>query len=372
MLFGIAAYSLWGLVPLFWPLLKPAAATEILGHRIVWTLVAVLAILAVTRHWSWIRRLRPRQLGLLTLAAVIVSANWGTYIHAVNSHHTIEAALGYFINPLISVLLGVIIFRERLRPWQWIAIGLGTAAVVALTIDYGRLPWIALVLASSFGTYGLLKKLADTPSAESLAVETFVLFGPALGFLIWLQTQNQATFGHAGTGNALLLASTGLVTAIPLLLFNASAVRVRMSTMGMLQYLAPVLQFLIGLLIQHEAMPPGRWIGFLLVWAALLILSVDGLRNARHNRLADRAAITKSEDSKPESAKPANGKPESTKPASDEPASTDEPVLHAVGGAGSTAAGEPGRRRDGEHAAPQPPQPCRPPERPPLPSLRPS
>ncbi|MFI0452202.1 EamA family transporter RarD [Actinomadura sp. 6N118] len=284
MLFGITAYVLWGLFPLYWPLLKPAGAMEILAHRIMWSLVAVFAILAVRRNWAWIRSLTPRKLGILAVAAVVITANWGTYIYAVNTGHTIEAALGYFINPLISVLLGVVIFRERLRPWQWLAVGLSVVAVAVLTADYGRLPWIALVLAFSFGTYGLFKKFANMPSAESLAVETTLLFLPALGFAFVLQAQGDAAFGHEGADNMALLAAGGIVTAIPLMLFNAAAVRIPLSTIGMLQYLAPVLQFLIGLLVQHEEMPPSRWAGFLLVWAALIILTTDGVRAGRRTR----------------------------------------------------------------------------------------
>ncbi len=276
--YGIAAYGLWGLFPLYFPLLKPAGAMEILSHRMVWSLAVMLAILVVARSWSWIRRLTPRRLGLLALAALVIAGNWGTYIYAVNSGHTLEAALGYFINPLFSVLLGVVIFRERLRPWQWAAVGLGTVAVIVLTIDYGRLPWIALALAGAFGTYGLLKKFANMPSVESLAIETLVLFVPALVYLGTLEARGTGTFGHAGAGQATLLAGAGLITAIPLLLFNGAAIRVPLTWIGMMQYIAPVLQFLIGLFIQHEEMPASRWIGFLLVWIGLVILTVDGLR----------------------------------------------------------------------------------------------
>lgn len=278
---GLAAYVLWGLFPLYWPLLKPAGAIEILAHRMMWSLVAVLAILAVRRHWGWIRALRPRRLALLTLAASIITVNWGTYIYAVNNGHTIEAALGYFINPLISVVLGVLIFRERLRAWQWAAIGISVVAVLILAADYGRPPWIALVLACSFGTYGMVKKFAATGSAESLTVETTVLFLPALAYT--LLAPHQTFTGH-GVGHAALLAGAGLVTAVPLMLFNSAATRVPLTVLGMMQYLAPVLQFLIGLLIQHEAMPASRWAGFLLVWTALAVLGVDGLRVARSRR----------------------------------------------------------------------------------------
>jgi chloramphenicol-sensitive protein RarD len=285
-LFGVAAYVMWGIFPLYFPLLKPAGPSEILAQRIIWSLVAVLMMLAVRRHWSWVRDLvrQPKKLGLLALAAVVITVNWGIFIYAVNSGRTLEASLGYFINPLLSVVFGVVIFRERLRRWQWVAVGLGALSVVVLTIGYGRLPWIALLLAGSFGTYGLVKKFVNMPSAESLATETFIIFLPALAYAVYVQLQGTADFGHHGAGHALLIVGTGLVTAVPLMLFNASAIRIPMSTLGMLQYLAPVLQFLIGLLVQHETMPASRWAGFLLVWAALITLSVNGLRTARRNR----------------------------------------------------------------------------------------
>jgi RarD protein len=286
MAYGVAAYVMWGLFPLYWPLLKPAGAVEILAHRIMWSLIAVAVVLAVRRAWV---RISLRQGVLLGLAAVVISVNWGTYIYAVNSGQTIESALGYFINPLISVVFGVVIFRERLRPWQWAAVGLGAAAVVVLTVDYGRPPWIALTLAFAFGTYGLLKKFANMPSAESLAVETAVMFLPALVFVLVLEGRGDAAFGHHGAGNAALLAAAGVVTAVPLMLFNASAIRLPMTAIGMLQYLAPVLQFLIGVFVQHEEMPPSRWAGFLLVWLALVTLTWDGLRTGRREALPEAA-----------------------------------------------------------------------------------
>ncbi|URN01720.1 EamA family transporter RarD [Actinomadura madurae] len=289
MAFGVAAYVMWGLFPLYWPLLKPAGAVEILAHRIMWSLVAVAAVLAVRRSWRWMRQLGLRQWVLLGLAAAVISVNWGTYIYAVNSGQTVEAALGYFINPLISVVFGVMVFHERLRPWQWTAVGLGTAAVVVLTVDYGRPPWIALMLAFAFGTYGLLKKFANMPSAESLAVETAVMFVPALVFLLFLEGRGDAAFGHHGVGHAVLLVGAGVVTAVPLMLFNASAIRLPMTVIGMLQYLAPVLQFVIGVFIQHEEMPASRWAGFLLVWFALVTLTWDGLRAGRREAVPEAA-----------------------------------------------------------------------------------
>jgi chloramphenicol-sensitive protein RarD len=284
LLYGVAAYGIWGLFPLYWPLLKPAGAVEILAHRIMWSLVAVLAVLAVRRRWAWIRALTLRKVGLLAGAAVLISTNWVTYIFAVNSGQTIESSLGYFITPLISVLLGVVVFRETLRRWQWAAVGVGAVAVLVLAVDYGRPPWIALVLACSFGTYGLLKKFANMPSAESLTVETAVIFVPALVYTMTIEATGDAAFGHAGWDNAVLLAGAGVVTAVPLMLFNAATIRVPMTILGLLQYLAPVLQFMIGLLVQHEPMPASRWIGFVLVWGALTILTVDGLHQRNTQR----------------------------------------------------------------------------------------
>lgn len=275
---------MWGLFPLYWPLLKPSGAVEILAHRMVWSLVAVIAVLALRWHWAWFRGLTRRQLILLACAAVIISVNWGVYIYAVNSGHVVEGALGYFINPLVSVLFGVIIFRERLRPWQWAAVGLGATAVVVLTLDYGRLPWIALVLAVSFGTYGLVKKTANVGAAESLTVETLVLVLPALAYVIVLQSNGTATFGHQGIGHALLIAGTGVITAVPLLFFTAAAIRVPLTVMGLLQYIAPTLQFLCGVLVAHETMPTSRWAGFAVVWLALSVFTWDGLRAARTAR----------------------------------------------------------------------------------------
>ncbi|MFI6906781.1 EamA family transporter RarD [Nonomuraea sp. NPDC050394] len=294
-LFGVAAYAMWGLFPLYWPLLKPSGALEILAHRMAWSLVAVVVILAVRRHWSWFRELlkQPRKLVLLALAAVIITVNWGTYIYAVNTGHVVEAALGYFINPLVSVLFGVLLLRERLRPLQWAAVGFGMLAVVVLTLDYGRLPWIALTLAVSFGVYGLVKKQANVGAAESLTVETLVLLTPALGYLVFLEATGQATFGHTNPGHALLLAGAGLITAVPLLFFTASAIRVPLSTIGVLQYIAPILQFLCGVLIVKETMPPSRWIGFSIVWLALSVFTYDSISAARANRKRASAELVK-------------------------------------------------------------------------------
>ena len=288
LLYGIGAYGMWGLVPLFWPLLKPAGAMEILAHRMVWSLVFVgLALLAV-RRWSWIPELvrSPRKLALITVAAAVISVNWGLYIWSVNNGRVVEASLGYFINPLVTIALGVLVLKERLRPAQWAAVGVGFAAVLVLAIGYGQPPWISLVLAFSFAVYGLAKKKLNLGGLESLAAETAVQFLPALGYLVWLGTQGTLAFGSEGAGHAALLAATGIVTAVPLVCFGAAAIRVPLSTLGLLQYLAPTFQFLLGILYFHEAMPPERWAGFSLVWLALTLLTWDALRTARRSRAA--------------------------------------------------------------------------------------
>jgi chloramphenicol-sensitive protein RarD len=289
---GFAAYGMWGLVPLFWPLLKPSGAAEILAHRMIWSLVLVGLILLVIRRWAWAGELirQPRKLALITVAATVITVNWGVYIWAVNAGQVVEASLGYFINPLVTIALGVLLLKERLRPAQWAAVGIGLSAVVVLTIGYGRLPWISLTLAFSFAAYGLVKKKVNIGGLESMAAETAIQFLPALAYLLWLGSQGRSTFGTEGAGHAALLAATGVVTAVPLVCFGAAAIRVPLSTLGLLQYLAPVFQFGLGVLYFHEAMPPERWAGFSLVWLALTILTWDALRTARRSARALRAA----------------------------------------------------------------------------------
>ncbi|MFD3660296.1 EamA family transporter RarD [Streptomyces sp. NPDC058659] len=283
---------MWGLVPLFWPLLKPAGAVEILAHRMVWSLAFVGIALLALRRWNWIPELArsPRKLALITVAAAVISVNWGLYIWSVNTGHVVEASLGYFINPLVTIALGVLVLKERLRPAQWAAVGVGFAAVLVLAIGYGQPPWISLTLAFSFAIYGLVKKKLNLGGLESLAAETAVQFLPALGYLVWIGTQGTLTFGSEGAGHAALLAATGIVTAVPLVCFGAAAIRVPLSTLGLLQYLAPTFQFLLGILYFHEAMPPERWAGFSLVWLALTLLTWDALRTARRSRAAMAAA----------------------------------------------------------------------------------
>jgi chloramphenicol-sensitive protein RarD len=283
LVYGGAAYLIWGVFPLYFPLLEPASPLEILANRIVWSLVVVVVILAVTRSWRWIPPLLHdrRRLWLLAAAAVVIAVNWGVYIYGVNSDQVVQTSLGYFINPLVSILFAVVLLHERLRTWQWVAVGLGAVAVVVLTVDYGGLPWIALVLAFSFGTYGLVKKTLGMGAVQSLAGETALLFLPALGVLILLHEQGDGTMTTDGAGHTALLVSTGIVTAVPLLFFGAAAIRIPLSWLGLLQYSAPVLQFLIGVVIYDEPMPPSRWIGFGLVWAALLLITAESLTAGR-------------------------------------------------------------------------------------------
>ena len=286
--YGLGAYGLWGLVPLYWPLLADAGPLEILAHRIVWSLVLAGLLLLVLRKRGWWRTIaRPRTLGLLALAAALIAVNWGVYIAAVNSGHVVEAALGYYINPILSVLLGVLVLHERLATGQWVAVGLAGIAVIVLAVEYGRPPWIALILAASFATYGLLKKQINSGALETLTVESAVLTPVAVCYLVWLQATGALVFGHHGGGQAVLLASSGLVTLIPLLLFAAAATRLPLSTVGLLQYLTPTAQFLLGVFYFDEAMSPARWIGFGLVWAALIVLTVTGLRGARRREPAE-------------------------------------------------------------------------------------
>jgi chloramphenicol-sensitive protein RarD len=283
LLLGVAAYGLWGGFPLYWPLLEPAGAIEILAHRILWSMLTLGLLVVVFRRTPQLRAILAdrRTFLLLATAALIITVNWATYIYGVNNERVVETSLGYFINPLVTVLMGVVILGERLRPLQWAALGVASLAVVVLTVDYGRLPYIALVLAFSFGTYGLLKKTANVGAVESLAVETSVIAPLAAAYLGWLVVTGASTFSTGGASHVLLLASTGIVTAIPLICFSAAATRIPMTTLGLLQYLAPVLQFALGVFVLDEAMPASRWIGFVLVWIALVIFTVEATNHHR-------------------------------------------------------------------------------------------
>jgi chloramphenicol-sensitive protein RarD len=291
LLLGIAAYVMWGGFPLYWPHLEPAGAIEILAHRVLWSLLTMGLLVVVLRRTTQFRTLfsHRRTFLLLAAAAFTITFNWATYIWGVNNGKVVETSLGYFINPLVTVLMGVFILGERLRRLQWAAMAVAGLAVVVLTLDYGRLPWVALVLAFSFGSYGLAKKSANVEAVESLTLETTLIAPFAAVYLVWLTAQGESHFTTEGTGHALLLSTTGLVTAVPLICFGAAAIRVSMVSLGLLQYLAPIIQFALGVLYFHEAMPAGRWVGFVLVWVALLVFTVEA--NAHRRRQLRLTAI---------------------------------------------------------------------------------
>jgi chloramphenicol-sensitive protein RarD len=290
---GLGAYLLWGLSPLYFPLLKPAGGVEIVANRVVWSLLFIALLLSVVRGWGQVRAAFAdrRTLGVLTLAAVLIVVNWLVFVYGVNSGHVVETSLGYFIYPLVSVLLGVVVFGERLRRLQWVAVAAAAVAVVVLTVDYGRPPWIALTLAGSFGLYGLMKKLVQVEAAPGLFVETVLVVLPALVVMAVLEARGSATFGHAGAVNALLLVGSGIATAIPLLLFAAAARRVPLSTVGLLQYVNPLMQLAIGVFVFSEPMPPARLAGFAIVWFALVVFTADSLRTAHSNRRTPDLAV---------------------------------------------------------------------------------
>lgn len=291
LLLGLAAYVSWGFFPIYFKSLRPSGALEILAHRIVWSAVFVALLLFALRRWPAVLRLvrDRRTLGGIGLAAALIGVNWFTYIHGVNNGHVVETSLGYFITPLITVLLGVLLLGERLRPYQWTAVGLGALAVAVLTIDYGRLPYLALVLAATFGCYGLIKKRLGVPPAEGLLVESAALAVPALAVLAWFGARAQATVGHVSAGHTALVLLGGVITATPLLLFAAATNRIPLTSMGILQYVAPVLQLSVGLFVYHEPMPPARLAGFTLVWLALALFTWDAV----HQRTRTAAALRK-------------------------------------------------------------------------------
>ena len=274
---------MWGAFPLYWPLLEPAGAFEILAHRVLWSCITMGVLVLLVRRTSQLRDIwRDRRVRLLlTVAAAVISVNWATYIWGVNNGRVVETSLGYFINPLVTVLMGVVILGERLRPLQWAALAIASGAVVVITLDYGRLPLVALVLAFSFGSYGLCKKTANVGATESLAFETAVIAPFALAYVVWLGATGGSNFADHGLGHSLLFMTTGSVTAVPLICFGAAATRVSMVTLGLLQYLAPILQFGLGVFWFHEDMPAGRWIGFVLVWIALVLFTFEAVTHRR-------------------------------------------------------------------------------------------
>lgn len=280
---GATAFFLWGFAALYWPLLSSSEPGEVLAHRMVWALLAMCLILLVTRDgWAWIPSAvrAPRRLLPVAAAALLISVNWWGFIYAVSTEQTLQASLAYFINPLMSVCLGVLLFSERLRSLQWVAVGLGVAAVAVMTVGYGVAPWLSLLMASSFAAYGAVKKYVDLNGVRSLTIETLVMFPPALGYVVYLEATGAGTALSVSAGHTALLVGGGFVTALPLLLFGVAARRVPLSVVGILQYIAPVIMFFIGWLLQGEEMPPARWLGFALVWLALCVFVLDQLRDA--------------------------------------------------------------------------------------------
>ncbi len=278
----MSAYVLWGLFPLYWPLLQPANALEIVSHRAVWTMVFCIVVLALTHALKSTLATfkRPKVAIKLLTTTILISINWLVYIWATNNNHVVEASLGYYINPLIIIAFGVILLKEKMRPLQWAAVSIATIGVIVLTVDYGRLPWIALALALSWGTYGLVKKQLGLGALEGLAIETMIAFIPYCGYLIFIGAKGEGQFGN-GAGLTILLFSAGAITAIPLLLFNGSTNRLPYSTIGLLQYITPTIQFSIGVWVNHEAMPTARWVGFIFIWLALITLAGDLVKSGR-------------------------------------------------------------------------------------------
>jgi chloramphenicol-sensitive protein RarD len=281
---AIVAYAMWGLFPAFWPLLAPAAPIEVLAHRITWTLALMVVVITLTRGWSELRALRPKGWGMVAAAGVLISVNWGLYIYAVFAGHVVEAALGYFMSPLVSVLLGVVVLHERLRRMQVVAVALAAVAVVVIAVEAGSLPWIGLSLAFSFGIYGLLKSMIPLTATAGVTAEALVLGPLAIAVIVAYEVSGTGTLTGYGAGHVLLLLAAGPVTAVPLMLYALAARRVPLSTIGVMMYLNPILQFLWGVLVVGEAMPPTRWIGFVLVWIALVVFTVDLVHTSRANR----------------------------------------------------------------------------------------
>jgi chloramphenicol-sensitive protein RarD len=285
---AIGAYALWGLLPMYWKSMQTVPPFEVLCHRTVWSLLFLLLPLIWSKRWQRIRQASRSPVTLITflITSSMLGLNWFVYIWAVNAGHILDASLGYFVNPLISVLLGTIFLKERLRPWQWVAIGIAVCGVVFVTLGYGAFPWIALTLALTFGFYGLLRKTASLEALEGLALETAVLSVPALAYLVTLELTGAASFGHTATTTDVLLAFTGIATALPLLLFGYAARKVTLATVGVLQYITPTLQFLLGVWVYGETFTTTRMIGFGTVWIALILYSLEGVIERRREKTA--------------------------------------------------------------------------------------
>jgi chloramphenicol-sensitive protein RarD len=292
LVYGASTYTIWGLLPLYWRLLDGAGAIEVLAHRFVWTLVFVAVLLRLRPQRAF--KQRPAALRFLAVAAFVIAFNWYLYIWGVNHNRVVETSLGYFISPLITVLFGVVLFRERLRRGQWLALGLAAVGVAWLTVDYGRVPWVAVGLALTFAAYGVLKKKAATPAVESLAVEGTIVLPFMLGYLVWLEYAGQAQFAQAGWSTTLLLVAAGPATAIPLLFFAGAVRRIPLTYLGLLQYLTPTVQFLLAVFVFGEPMPPERLVGFVLIWTALTTFTAGNLSRAyrrRTQRLSQAGAL---------------------------------------------------------------------------------
>lgn len=277
--YAVAAYTLWGVFPIYIKLLQAVPAVEILAHRVLWSLLFVTVLLLIQRRWAWLRTLaaNPAMLGRFVATATVVSMNWGVYIWAINSNRVVDASLGYFINPLVNVLLGALVLRERLRPMQWASVAIAAMGVAWLTVQAGTLPWIGLVLAVSFATYGFLRKTASLGALEGLTLETAILFPLAFGYMVWLALHGQNTFVETSTGMRWLLVLAGPVTAVPLLLFAAGARRIPFSLLGLLQYIGPSIQLVLGVWLYHEPFAPAKAAGYALIWSALALYTAESL-----------------------------------------------------------------------------------------------
>jgi chloramphenicol-sensitive protein RarD len=280
--YALGAYVLWGLFPIYWKWLHDVSPLQVIGHRIGWSFILLIIVILATKQWTKFRStLNRRVLGVYLIAGLLLSFNWLIYVWGVNTEHVVETSLGYFINPLFSVLLGMIFLKERLRPLQWLPIGLAAIGVIYLTWTYGSLPWIALGLTFTFGFYGLVKKLSPLGSLYGLTLETGLVFLPALGYLIYVGATGEGAFGHTGAVSDLLLVGAGVVTTIPLLMFASAAKRIPLTMVGIMQYIAPTLQFLLGVLIYKEPFTTTSLIGFSFVWIALIVFWVEGVMARR-------------------------------------------------------------------------------------------
>lgn len=286
--FGILAYTAWGVLPLYWKLLNLVPALEILSHRILWSFIFIWLIILVTGGWQFVGNAfaDKKNILLIFLSGILISINWFTYIWAVNSNHVIEASMGYYINPLVVVLLSVVVIKERLNRWQGIAIILAATGVMIMTVQYGRIPWVSLVLASSFALYGLLKKLVKVDSMTGLALETSIIMPIALAYIISKEVQGVGALGVNPIATSLLLVGSGIVTAVPLLWFGMGTQKIKLSMMGFLQYIAPTISLILGVFVFKEHFPPAHLISFGFIWAGLLVFAVSNIRDARGRHLA--------------------------------------------------------------------------------------